>query len=122
VGCVGLGCTAYHTAKCTNESQAVMSCSSVLSPDADDALPRQETQLASTSEAKQKQKQKSMWRGPDNVTWDPNPSAVRSLPPSHYKLLPIAFQDQLTDTSHRNHATWASTPSGPILITVVVPR
>jgi hypothetical protein len=64
--------------------------SSVLSPDADDdALPRQETQLASTSKAKQKQKQKPMWRGPDNVTWDPNPSAVRPLPP-----IPNSFQSR----------------------------
>ena len=54
--------------------QAAMN-SSVLSPDADTALPQQETQQASTSKAKQKQK--PMWRGPDYVTWDPNPSAVR---------------------------------------------
>jgi hypothetical protein len=31
-------------------------------------------------------KAKPTWRGADNVTWDPNPSAVR-LPPSLYEPL-----------------------------------
>jgi hypothetical protein len=70
----------------------------------DDALPlpQQGTQRqGSTGKArqkqKQKQKQKPTWRGADNVTWDPHPSAVRFvLPLLAINALVSKFQDQLT--------------------------
>jgi hypothetical protein len=57
-----------------------------------DAEPQDEAVLplmrpqASTSTS-EKAKQKPAWRGADNVTWDPNPSAVRFVPPPLYEPL-----------------------------------